>query len=119
MRHQLLIAQAVVLLLEAISLLLQNLNIFLLLREFLLQAANLAQTASLVELAIGGLGLGVAVETHNLGLEAELVEDHDVGAVEDQGEEEREAAEVHVALGVELAGLHFHAGGATESFGAG
>ena len=33
---------------------------------------------------------------------------------EDQGEEEREAAQVHVALGVEFAGLDFHAFGACD-----
>lgn len=34
---------------------------------------------------------------------------HHVGAVEDQRKEERKTAEVHVALGVELAGLDLHA----------
>jgi hypothetical protein len=34
---------------------------------------------------------------------------HQVCAVENQGQEQREAAEVHVALRVELAGLNFHA----------
>ncbi len=34
---------------------------------------------------------------------------HHVGAVEDEGKEEGEATEVHVALGIELAGLNLHA----------
>ena len=34
---------------------------------------------------------------------------HHVGTVEDQGQEERETTEVHVALGIELAGLDLHA----------
>ena len=33
---------------------------------------------------------------------------HEVGAVENKRQEQREAAEVHVALRVELAGLNFH-----------
>jgi len=45
----------------------------------------------------------------DLVLEAEEFEDHGVGAVENQGEEKREAAEVHVTLRIELAGLDFHA----------
>jgi hypothetical protein len=34
---------------------------------------------------------------------------HNVGAVEDQGEEKCETAKVHIALRVELSGLNFHA----------
>ena len=58
------------------------------------------------------LGLWVAFVALDGLFETEGLKDEDVGAVEDQGQEEGEAAEVHVALGVEFAGLDFHAAGA-------
>jgi hypothetical protein len=39
---------------------------------------------------------------------------HNVGPVEDQRKEKREAAEVHVSLGVEFSSLHFHSLGAYD-----
>lgn len=58
------------------------------------------------------MGLGVTFVFLDLLLETEGVEDQGVGAVEDEGKEQREATEVHVALRVEFAGLDFHALGA-------
>ena len=102
-----LVTKAVVLGGETLSLLLESLNVTVLGSELLLQAADLANAAGLVELgvlrSIGTLHLSV------LKLETEHLEDHTVGAVEDQREEEGEAAEVHVALRVELASLNLHA----------
>lgn len=46
-------------------------------------------------------------------LKAENIEDHDVGTVEDERQEQGEAAEIHVALRVELAGLNLHTLNAT------
>lgn len=72
------------------------------------------------------LSLGVSLILLKLGLELESLENlknvrkvhffrvvastyHHVGAVEDQRKEQGEATKVHVALGVELAGLNLHA----------
>ena len=41
-------------------------------------------------------------------LETQGVENHDIGAVKDQRQEESKAAEVHVALRIEFARLNFH-----------
>ena len=40
----------------------------------------------------------LALQVLDLLLKAESVKDHDVGAIEDEGEEEREAGEVRVTL---------------------
>lgn len=102
-----LVTKTVVLGGETLSLLLKSLNVTVLGSKLLLQTADLANAAGLVELgvlgSIGTLHLSV------LKLETEHLEDHGVGAVEDQREEEGEAAEVHVALRVELASLDLHA----------
>jgi hypothetical protein len=102
-----LVTKTVVLGGETLSLLLKSLNVTVLGSKLLLQTADLANAAGLVELgvlgAIGTLHLSV------LKLETEHLKDHGVGAVEDQGEEEGKTAEVHVALRVELASLDLHA----------
>lgn len=102
-----LVTKTVVLGRETLSLLLESLNVTVLGSKLLLQAADLANALGLVELgvlrSVGALQLSV------LKLETEDVKDHTVGAVEDQREEEGEATEVHVALGVELASLDLHA----------
>ena len=115
-----LIPQIPILATESLTLFLQRLDIPLLLRQLVLQFANLARVAGLGEF-VGFLarGFGVAFVAFDFFFEAEGVEYHDVGAVQDEGEEEGEAAEVHVALGVEFAGLDFHAAGAFEHGGAG
>lgn len=104
-----LIADIVVLALKTLTLLLESLDILLTLDKLLLETANLTGLTSFSEL-VGLLAVDVgAFVALDLLFETEDVEDHHVSAVEDQGEEEREAAEIHVALGVELAGLDFHA----------
>lgn len=94
---------------QLLTLLLQGLEVLLLLGKLILEGGKLTRLAShgeflaLLGVLVGALvGLEAVLETHDL-------HDHDVGAVEDEGEEEGEAAEVHVALGVELAGLDFEA----------
>lgn len=110
-----LIAQATILITQALTLLLQNLNILIALAELLLQRGDFAQLTRLAELLVrlivGGL---LAAQGLDFGFQTQRVEDERVGAVQDEGEEEGEAAEVHVALGVELAGLDFHAFGAGD-----
>lgn len=110
-----LVAEAVVLIAEALALLLESLDVTLTLGELFLQLGDLAELTSLAETGLALLALGVAAsEALVLLLEAQDVEDHGVGAVEDEGEEEGEATEVHVALRVELAGLDFHALAASD-----
>lgn len=96
-----LVAELVVALVEALALLLEGLEVEVLLGQLLLERSNLVR-------ALAGEVL-VAVVGADLVLEADDVLNHDIGAVEDQGQEQGEAAEVHVALGVELAGLDFGA----------
>lgn len=106
-----------VLALQALGLLLQGLDVAVLGLELLLKTANLTQASGFGN--TGGVlaaGLLVAFEELDAVFEAEDVKDHDVGAVEDEREEQREATEVHVALRVEFAGLDFHALG-TEGGG--
>jgi hypothetical protein len=112
-RLPILVAQVPVFLLQPLALLLHGLQIAILALELLLQAADLADAAGLRQLrGVLPAGALVALVLLDLLLEAQELQDVDVRAVEDQAEEEREAAEVHVALGVELAGLDFHALGA-------
>lgn len=98
-----LLSQGVVLLMEAGSLLLEGGNILLTQLNLALEARNLARIASRGLLGV----LPGAFVLLKLLLEAEHLEDHDVGPVEDQGQEEGKAAKVHVTLRVELARLHF------------
>ena len=105
-----LIAKLVVLSSQALALLLEGLDIAVLSLELLLQSANLANGAGLGE--TGGVlaaSLLVTLEELDAVLKTEDLEDHGVGAVENQREEQGEATQVHVALGVELAGLNLHA----------
>ena len=115
-----LIAQISIFATEALTLLLEGLNVPILLRQLVLQPANLSGTTCLSKLVrVFARSLGVTLVALDLLFETESVEDHDIGAVEDEGEEEGEATKIHVALGVELAGLHFHAAGAFEHGGTG
>ena len=115
-----LIAQISIFTTETLTLLLERLNIPILLRQLVLQLANLSGTTCLSELVqVFARSLGVTLVALDFLFETESVEDHDIGAVEDEGEEEGEATKIHVALGVELAGLHFHAARAFEHGGAG
>ena len=115
-----LISQISIFTTEALTLLLERLNVPILLRQLILQPADLPGTTCLSKLIrIFARSLGVTLEALDFLFETESIEDHDIGAVEDEGEEEGEAAEIHVALGVELAGLHFHAARAFEHGGTG
>jgi hypothetical protein len=102
-----LVTHAVVLLLHVLDLLLQVLHVAVLGGELLLESANLAGTTDILR-GLAALDVGVTPEGLDLLLETENIEDHDVGTVEDEGQEEGETAEVHVALRVELARLDFH-----------
>lgn len=90
---------------ELSTLLLEGLEILGLLLELLPDAGELtglsgnSELLALLGVLVGSLvGLELVLETHDL-------DDHDVGAVENKREEEGEAAKVHVALRVKLAGL--------------
>ncbi len=108
-----LITEAVVFAAEALTLLLECLHVTVLLRQLVLQLADLSGTSSLRQpLRLFPLGFWVAFVLLDLLFEAESVENHDIGAVEDQRQEEGEATEVHVTLRVEFAGLDFHTSGA-------
>ncbi|KAJ6262092.1 hypothetical protein Dda_2897 [Drechslerella dactyloides] len=102
-----LVAQFIVRPPETLSLILQRLQIEVLLAQLLLEGLVVCD------------GL-VAVRAADLDFlfEAEDIGDEDVRAIEDQGEEEGEAAKVHVALGVKLAGLDFGAFVAEDGSGA-
>jgi hypothetical protein len=103
-----LVTHAVVLALHALDLLLQVLHVAILAGKLLLESANLTGTTNVLE-RLSALNLGVTLEGLDLLLQAENIEDHDVGAVQDEGEEQGKTAEVHVTLRVELAGLDLHA----------
>lgn len=105
-----LVTESVVLIGKTLALLLQGLKLAVLLPQSLLELRNLAKLTSIAETRLALLALGVTGgETLVLLLKTQDFEDHGVGAVEDEGKEEGEAAQVHVALGVELAGLNLHA----------
>lgn len=90
---------------ETGRLLLEGLDILVAELDLALEARDLAGVTGHGELLrLLGVLVGT-LELLELLLETEDLEDHDVGTVEDQGEEESETAEVHVALGVELASL--------------
>ena len=98
---------------QALALLLEGLNVTVLGLDDFLKTANLADIASLGDAGrVLAASLLVAVEKTDAVLETENLEDHGVGAVENQGEEKSETTQVHVALRVELAGLDLHAVGA-------
>lgn len=102
----------VVLSLKSLSLLLQGLLVLLFLCEFLLKVSNLVGSVSWAQLlTLSTTGTWLALVLHELLFQAESIEDHDVHSVENEGEEESEAGEVHVSLGVELSGLDFHSVG--------
>jgi hypothetical protein len=105
-----LIAELVVLSGQALTLLLEGLNIAVLGLKLLSQSANLANGAGLCETSgVLAASLLVTLEELDTVLKTEDIENHSVSAVEDQREEQGEATQVHVALGVELAGLNLHA----------
>ena len=100
---------------EALTLLLKCLNIPILLRQLVLQLSNLSSTTCLSQfVGLLARSLRITFVALDFLFEAEGVEDHDISAVEDERKEEGEAAEIHVALRVKFAGLHFHAAGAFE-----
>lgn len=110
-----LVAELAVGLVELLGLLLEVLEILVLLLELLLESSKLAGLAGDSQfLALLGV-LGGALVGLKLVLQAHDFKDHDVGAVENQGKEQCEAAEVHVALRVKLAGLDFESLGSHDS----
>lgn len=107
-----LVAKIVVFAAKTLTLLLECLDITVLLSQLVLQLTNLSSTTCLSEpIRFLALGFWVTFIALDLLFKTEGVENHHVGAVKDQGEEESEAAEVHVALGVKFAGLDFHPAG--------
>ena len=103
------VTHPLVLLAEPVGLLLQHIDVAIPLLQLILKAADLSNITSIGELLLRLITTElVAMEALHFLLQTQDVEDHGVGAVEDEGEEEGEAAEVHVALGVEFAGLDFH-----------
>ena len=105
----LLVAKTIVLLRETLALLLESLDVAVTALNLFLQATNLTDVTSLVETStLDALGAGLSLHGLVLLLETENVENKDVGAVEDERQEEGETAEVQVTLGVELAGLDLH-----------
>jgi hypothetical protein len=105
-----LVAEPVVLVGKTLALLLHGLKLAVLLPQGLLELRDLSELAGITETRLALLALGIASgKTLVLLLKTQDFEDHGVGAVEDEREEEGEAAKVHVALGVELAGLDLHA----------
>ena len=109
-----LVAHAVVLLLHLLDLLLQVLHVTILGSELVLELTNLTGATNLLERG-ALLGACLSLVVLELLLEAEGVENHNVGAVEDEREEQGKSAQVHVALRVELAGLDLHALDATKT----
>ena len=108
--NSVLVPETIVFIGQALALLLERLNVSILLSNLLLETSNFANSASLSQL---GIRLAVlrsfASELLNFGFQAQRVKNHDIGPVEDEGEEECEAAKVHIALGIKLSSLDFHA----------
>jgi len=103
-----LVTHVVVLFLHALDLLLQVLHVAVFASKLFLEVRDLADTTNVLRrLAIGCLC--VALKDLDLLLETKNIEDHDVGAIQDERQEKGETTEVHVALRVELACLDFHA----------
>lgn len=103
------ISELVVLASKALALFLESLDVTVFGLELLLQSTKLANGASLGKTSgILSTSLLVTLKELDAVLKAEYFKDHDVGAVQDEGEEESETAKVHVALRVELAGLDLH-----------
>jgi len=101
------ITHTIVLLLHALYLFLESLHITILGSELLLERPDFSWATSVFD-RLASLNSWIALECLELLFEAENVEDHNVSSVEDEGQEESETAEVHVALRVELASLHLH-----------
>lgn len=102
-----LVAELVVALVELFALLLEGLEVLFLKLELLSETGELtgltggSKLLSLLSVVLGTLvRADLVLETHHL-------DDHNVGTVKDERKEEGEAAKVHVALRVELAGLDF------------
>ena len=105
-----LVTESVVLIGKTLALLLHGLKLAVLLPQSLLELRNLAKLTSIAETRLALLALGVAgSEALVLLFKTQNFENHGVGAVEDERKEEGEAAQIHVALRVELAGLDLHA----------
>lgn len=102
-----LLSELIVLLGKLSALLLESLKVLVLVSNLLLEAGDLAGiTGGGKLLALLGVLLGTLVGAE-LVLQAHDLDNHDVGAVQDEREEEGKSAKVHVALGVELACLDF------------
>lgn len=119
LRLGILLRQGIVLAVQTSGLLLEVLEVLVLLGQRLLKTSDLTRLPGHGEL-LGLFGVLVgALVVLDLLLKTQDLENHNVRPVEDEGEEKGEAAEVHVALGVELAGLHLetfvaHDGGSTK-----
>ena len=87
--------------------LLESLEVLVLDLELLSETGELTGLASGGKLlSLLGVALGTLVRA-NLVLKTHHLEDHNIGAVKDERQEEGETTKVHVALRVELAGLDF------------
>jgi hypothetical protein len=115
-----LVAELIVALVKLLTLLLEGLEVLLLDLKLLSETGELTGLAGGSELlGLLGVVLGTLVRA-DLVLETHHLDDHDVGTVKDERQEEGEAAKVHVALRVELAGLDFetlvtHDGGTSST----
>lgn len=114
-----LVAELIVALVELLTLLLESLEVLVLKLKLLSETSELTGLASGGKLlSILGVALGTLVRA-DLVLKTHHLEDHNIGAVKDERQEEGETTKVHVALRVELAGLDFetlvtHNGGAVS-----
>lgn len=104
-----LVAELIVALVQLLALLLEVLQVLVLLGQLLAEASNLTGLARGAELLALLLAAAVAFVGSEAIFEAHDVEDQEEGSVEDEGQEQCEAAEVHVALRVEFADLDFEA----------
>ena len=102
-----LVAELIVALVKLLALLLESLEVLVLDLELLSETGELTGLASGGKLlSLLGVALGTLVRA-NLVLKTHHLEDHNIGAVKDERQEEGETTKVHVALRVELAGLDF------------
>jgi hypothetical protein len=102
-------ADLIVIFVQSCKLALRCIQFLVLLAKLSLELTDLICTALSAELlAFLSTSVGIALVHLDLLFQAEDVENHDVGAVENEGEEESEATKVHVTLRVELASLDLH-----------
>ena len=109
-------AQLVIFSLQTLGLALHGFQLLVFLLELLLEFTNLVCAVTSGKLlSFLSAGLRVSLVHLDLLFQTEDIEDHAIGAIKNQGEEQSESGQVHVALRVEFASLDLHTVGTDGS----